>query len=44
VQHKCIRLIRIAIEEITLGDMQPGEVVEISEDQFFEKLHLNQEL
>jgi 23S rRNA pseudouridine2457 synthase len=41
VHHKCIRLIRIAIEDIQLGNMQPGEVVEISEMDFFEKLKLN---
>ena len=43
VHHKCIRLIRIAIEDIQLGNMQPGEVIEITEDEFFNKLHLNQE-
>ena len=43
VHHKCIRLIRIAIEDIKLGNMQPGEVIEIIEEEFFNKLHLNQE-
>ena len=42
VHHKCLRLIRIAIEEIQLGNMQPGEVVEISEEEFFNNLKLNQ--
>ena len=41
VNHKCIRLIRIAIEDIQLVDMQPGEVREISEKDFFNKLRLN---
>lgn len=40
VNHKCIRLIRISIEDITLGNMQPGEVVEIDEDSFFRDLKL----
>jgi len=40
VNHKCIRLIRTSIEDIELGMMQPGDVKEISETQFFEKLHL----
>jgi len=40
VNHKCIRLIRIAIEDIELGAMQPGDVVEINEDLFFNKLNL----
>ena len=42
VNHKCIRLIRVSIEDIQLGNMQPGEVVEISEEQFFKNLHLNE--
>ena len=41
VNHKCIRLIRIAIEDIQLGNMQPREVREISEEDFFNKLRLN---
>jgi 23S rRNA pseudouridine2457 synthase len=40
VNHKCIRLIRISIEELTLDSMLPGAVVEIDEDTFFEKLKL----
>lgn len=40
VNHKCIRLIRISIEELTLGSMLPGAVVEIDEDTFFAKLKL----
>jgi 23S rRNA pseudouridine2457 synthase len=40
VNHKCIRLIRIAIEDIELSSMQPGEVVEIGEADFFSKLKL----
>jgi 23S rRNA pseudouridine2457 synthase len=40
VNHKCIRLIRISIEDVKLGSMLPGEVVEIEEATFFEKLKL----
>ncbi len=40
VNHKCIRLIRISIEDIHLGHMQPGEVVEIGEANFYNKLKL----
>lgn len=40
VNHKCIRLIRTSIEEIHLGNIQPGEVLEIDEFSFFEKLKL----
>ncbi len=40
VNHKCLRLIRIAIEDITLDKLKPGEVKEVSQDYFFEKLKL----
>jgi 23S rRNA pseudouridine2457 synthase len=40
VNHKCIRLIRVAIEDIELGNMQPGEVIEMKEADFFKKLKL----
>jgi 23S rRNA pseudouridine2457 synthase len=41
VGHKCKRLIRVAIDDLHLGDIASGEVVEVSEAEFFEKLHLN---
>lgn len=40
VNHKCIRLIRISIEAIQLGNLKPGEVIEINESEFFKKLRL----
>ena len=40
VHHKCIRLIRIAIEDIHVKGLKPGQVVEVDETYFFEKLHL----
>jgi 23S rRNA pseudouridine2457 synthase len=40
VNHKCIRLIRVSIEDLQLANMQPGEVLEIDEATFFEKLKL----
>ena len=40
VNHKCLRLIRISIESITLEGMHPGEVREVGEDYFFDKLKL----
>jgi 23S rRNA pseudouridine2457 synthase len=40
VNHRCIRLIRISIEAIELGSMQAGEVKEVEESYFFQKLHL----
>jgi len=38
--HKCKRLIRISIEDIVLGDLKPGEVLEMEEEEFFEKLKI----
>jgi len=40
VRHKCIRLIRISIEDLHLEGILPGEVKEVSETYFFEKLKL----
>lgn len=40
VGHQCMRLIRVAIEDITLGTMPVGAVWEIDEAEFFDKLHL----
>jgi 23S rRNA pseudouridine2457 synthase len=40
VKHPCIRLIRTSIEDISLGDLQPGEVREVDGDYFFSNLHL----
>ena len=40
INHRCIRLVRVEIDDIILGDLQPGCVKEIEEDDFFKKLHL----
>jgi 23S rRNA pseudouridine2457 synthase len=40
VHHRCIRLIRTSIEDIEVKDLSPGEVKEVSENYFFEKLKL----
>jgi len=40
VNHKCLRLIRVSIENIQLGNMLPGEVMEVDESYFLNKLHL----
>jgi 23S rRNA pseudouridine2457 synthase len=41
VYHPCKRLIRVSIEDLVLGDMKPGEVREIDEEEFFEKLKID---
>jgi 23S rRNA pseudouridine2457 synthase len=40
VGHRCKRLVRVAIEDILLGDLQPGEVKEIGEEEFFRLLKI----
>ena len=40
VGHQCKRLIRISIEDLELGDMQPGEVRELEEELFFRLLKI----
>lgn len=41
IRHRCKRLIRISIEDLHLGDLAPGCVLEIQEDDFFRKLKIN---
>jgi len=43
IHHKCKRLIRVSIEDLTLGDMKPGEVKEMNEADFFKLLHIEYE-
>ncbi|MGC4057550.1 MAG: pseudouridine synthase [Chitinophagaceae bacterium] len=43
VHHRCRRLIRVAIEDILLGDMKPGTVIELTEETFFRLLHIDYE-
>jgi 23S rRNA pseudouridine2457 synthase len=40
VQHKCVRLIRISIEDLHIEGVNSGEVREVSKDYFYEKLKL----
>ncbi len=40
VGHKCVRLIRVAIEQIKLGDLPPGAVREMDSHSFFEQLRI----
>jgi 23S rRNA pseudouridine2457 synthase len=41
VHHHCKRLIRISIEDLELGNLNPGEVLEMEEEDFFRKLKIN---
>ena len=40
VRHRCKRLIRISIEDLTLNNLQPGEVKEMEESDFFKQLKI----
>ena len=40
VRHRCKRLIRISIEDLELGELQPGCVREIEEKDFFKLLNI----
>jgi 23S rRNA pseudouridine2457 synthase len=40
VHHRCKRLIRVSIEDIELGDLKPGEVKELAENDFFNLLKI----
>ena len=40
IGHRCIRLIRVSIEDISLENLAPGAVKEIGEKEFYELLHI----
>jgi 23S rRNA pseudouridine2457 synthase len=41
VRHNCLRLVRESIEDISIGDMQPGEVREMAREDFYRQLKLH---
>ena len=43
LHHRCKRLIRVSIEDLNLGNLPPGCVQEIDEDEFFRKLNIVRE-
>jgi 23S rRNA pseudouridine2457 synthase len=40
VNHRCLRLIRVSIENISLDDLKPGAVKEFEEEAFFRLLEI----
>ena len=42
IHHRCKRLIRVSIEDLSIGDLQPGCIKEIAEKEFFEQLRIEQ--
>lgn len=41
IHHRCKRLVRVSIEDLVLGDLQPGCVKEIEETTFFKLLKID---
>ena len=41
IHHRCKRLIRVSIEDLKLGDLQPGCIKEIDENDFFALLKIS---
>jgi 23S rRNA pseudouridine2457 synthase len=41
VHHRCQRLIRLSIEDLEYGDMQPGDVREVAEEELFRLLRID---
>ncbi len=41
VRHPCKRLIRLSIEDLELGDLPPGGVKELQEEEFFKLLKID---
>ena len=40
IHHRCMRLIRTSIEDMELGNLPPGQLVELEEEKFFAQLKL----
>jgi 23S rRNA pseudouridine2457 synthase len=40
IKHKCKRLIRVSIEDLQLGNLEPGKIKEVKEKEFFSKLNI----
>ncbi len=40
-RHRCLRLIRLSISDINLGDLKPGEVQELNEADFYRLLGIH---
>lgn len=41
ISHPCMRLIRVAIEDMVLGNISPGAIKEMKEEEFFRLLKLD---
>ena len=41
IRHKCKRLIRVSIEDLSLGTLEEGQVLEMAREEFYTKLKLS---
>jgi len=41
IHHRCKRLIRVSIEDLDLGNLEPGAVRELAENEFFKLLKID---
>jgi len=39
LKHRCLRLVRLSISNVLLGDIAPGEVKELTKEEFYKLLH-----
>lgn len=44
VKHRCLRLIRLSISNILLGDLPPGQVRELDEENFYRMLEQQEKI
>src|SRR5829696_945962 len=42
IRHRCLRLVRISIEDMELGSLHAGEIKEVNEESFFRLLKLEE--
>lgn len=40
VRHNCIRLVRESIEDLAIGDLQPGELRELGREAFYSRIKI----
>ena len=41
IRHKCKRLIRVSIEDLSLGTLKPGQIMEMGREEFYSKLKIS---
>ena len=44
LKHRCLRLVRLSISNILLGELEPGKVKELKEEEFYQLLQHNKKV